>query len=116
MSDNDHGGFFLSTQLAEETHDSLAALGIQGCRLLVGQEDFWMIGECPSNGDSLLFSAGDLAGVVVPAVSDLQIIEQFHRLRLRLVSINLVERKNQLHVLRDREEPDQISRRRSESC
>ena len=108
VGDNNHRCFFLPAQLAEETHDDLAALRVQRSRRFVGQQDRRVVRKCTSNCNSLLLTARDLARIVVPAMGDLKVVEQFHGSLLCFLPANLIEHENQLYIFENCEERDQV--------
>jgi len=60
VGDADDGAAFLSSYPAEQRHDALASLGVEGGRRLVREDDLGAVGERAGDGDALLLPTGEL--------------------------------------------------------
>ena len=56
---------FLSGQSKQQFHDRIAVSGVEISDRLVCENDCRIIDQSPRNGDTLLFSAGHLAGQMI---------------------------------------------------
>ena len=70
VRDQQHGIAVLGGQLPDDLKDLAYHLGVQGRGRLVKQQDLGLHGQSPGDGDALLLSAGELAGVVVALVGE----------------------------------------------
>ena len=65
MGNNDHGHLFIC-QLADDLEDLAGQRRVQGAGRLIKEKDLGIKGEGAGNRDTLLLTAGKLAGVGIP--------------------------------------------------
>ena len=76
MSDHDEGGALFAVEFDEEVEDDAAVGGVEVAGRFVGEEDGGLDHEGASEGDALLFAAGELDGVVGGAVEEADLAEK----------------------------------------
>ncbi len=73
---NDEGLAELASQ-AEEQFVKLAGIrGVEVTRGLIGEDDIWLVDECPRHRHALLLASGKLCGLVSGPVSHSQKVQQ----------------------------------------
>src|ERR1044071_5571264 len=102
-------------QLLEQVHDRLAVLRIEVAGGLVGEEDRRLAAHGARHGDTLLLTAGQLAGQVLRAMRHADALERGGDALLALGRPHAAIRERQLHVLEYVEIANQIETLKNES-
>ena len=77
VGDDDEGLPKLITQVKEELVQFLLVLGIEGARGFVGKDDGGVVDECPCHSHTLFLATREFGGLMLDAVAEVQIVEQF---------------------------------------
>lgn len=70
VGDEDDGDALLLVELPEEADDLAAGAAVEVASGLVAHEDVGVVDQGPGDGDTLLLTAGELAGMVMQAVGE----------------------------------------------
>ena len=76
MGDDDHRHAEAGVDLLEELEDRDRRARVERARGLVAQHDLGVVGQRAGDGDALLLAAGELAGIAVGLVGELDHLEQ----------------------------------------
>ena len=88
MRHHDHRDAPLPVQLLEDRHDLDAGARIQGSRRFVGQDQLRIVDQAARDGDALLLSAGELAGVMIGALRQTHDRQGLHRAFFRVAGVS----------------------------
>ena len=79
VGDHDHRDTEFLVDVAKQLEHAHRGAGVQGARRLVAQHDLGVVGKRAGNGDALLLTAGELAGIVALFVSQAHQLEKLAR-------------------------------------
>ena len=114
VGDHDDGGALI-VQLAQEVHYLAAVLRIKVSRRLVGEDDFRTGDDGAGNGDTLLLTAGELAGEMLGAMADIHAAHGFLDALAALGAGHPHIKQWQFDVLFDTEVVNQVKRLEDET-
>ena len=103
VGDNDKGLTELVAQVEEKLMELVLVLGVETARRLVSEDDSGMVDQGTCHGDALLFTAGELVGLVPCAVGESHELKQLHGTLLSLTTSFAIDEGWDHHVLQCRE-------------
>ena len=102
MRDDDHGHFFLR-EITDDLEHLAGQLGVERAGRLVEKEDVGPQRQRAGDGDALLLSAGELAGIGVRLVRKAHLFEQGERQLTHLAALALLHDERRIrHVFEHR--------------
>jgi len=75
MGDDDRGQALALMEVPDKAHDRLTRLPVQVAGGLVGEQEFRLVDQSPGDGDALLFSAREKAGLLAGSVREEDLVE-----------------------------------------
>ena len=102
VGDDDEGDAFFAVELEEEVHDVFAGDGVEVAGGFVGEDDFGVVDDGTGDADALFLAAGEVVGLVVDLVVELDDVEGFEGLLAAFTGVDTGDFEGEDDVAEDR--------------
>lgn len=108
VRDDDNASILLMCDFSKQFHDLFGAVAIESSSRFIGENHGWIVGQCPCNGNSLLFPSRQPGWFVVGSFQNTKFIESLSCPTTSLEAACVVEFHRNLYVFNRRQKRNQI--------